>query len=311
MLRADWDLGFATLQGIVSPVFTPDRYDVYGSNWAGIQPDAPRWARGLANLAARSLDPTLQENAQRLLMATRYPKSDFTEPVLGARLGWSIHGVDVDYFYQYGFDGPRIAIDPAFAATLGAIDFDHAGLADLQPWLAAIDAGGRPLEASYVRRHHAGMDVGTTLGPIAVRLDAAYQSKRVFFRTDLLGYVSPTVQGVLSAEYQTGDKNKFALLELMYLRVIDAPTVPILIYRRDTLGAGADLRWPLWHPLGFEVRGMFGVVPQSLTIQPELNLKFDHWTLSGGVLWLDGEEYSLGKHFRRNLETYAKLKWFF
>jgi hypothetical protein len=311
MLRADLDLGFATLQGVVAPVYTPDRYDVYGSNWAGIQPDAPAWARGLANLATRSFDPTLQESAQRLLMATRYPKGDLSEPVLAARLGWSTHGLDIDYYYQYGFDGPRIRVDPAFVATVGAIDFDHAGLADLQPLLVAIDAGGRPLEASYVRRHHLGTDIGTTLGPVALRLDAAYESKGVFFQRDLVGWVSPTVHGVFSAEYQTGDKNKFALLELLYLRLVDAPTIPLLLYRRDSMGVGADLRWPLWHPLGFGLRGMFGIIPQSLVMQPELNLKFERWTLSGGVLWLDGEAYSLGGHFRRNLESFVKLKWFF
>lgn len=311
MLRVDWDLGFGTLEGVVSPAYTADRYDVYGSNWAGIQPDSPRWARGLSNLASRSFDPTLQENAQRLLMATRYPKRDLTEPVLGARLGWNTRGVDVDYYYQYGFDGPRTVVDPAFAAALNATDFEHVGLADFQPFLAAIDAGARPLQASYVRRHHVGMDFGTTLGPIALRLDAAYQSKRVFFQTDLVGYVSPSVQSVLSVEYQTADKAKLALLELMYLRLLDAPPVPLLIYRRDTLGLGADWRWPLWHPLSFELRALVGAIPQSLLLQPELSLQFERWVLSGGGLWLDGEAYSLGSHFRRNLETYVKFKWLF
>jgi len=135
---------------------------------------------GSANLARRSLDPTLQESAQRLLSATRYPKSDLTEPVLGARLSWSAGGVDVSYYYQYGFDGPLIKIDPAFAGTLASIDFNQAGLADLEPWLAAIDRWSPPVQASYVRRHHVGMDLATTVGPFAFRVDAAYESKRVF-----------------------------------------------------------------------------------------------------------------------------------
>jgi hypothetical protein len=311
MLRADLDLGFATLQGIVQPVYTPDRYDVYGSNWAGIQPDAPAWVRGLANLAQRSLDPTLQESAQRLLLATRYPKSDFTEPVLGARLSWSAGGVDVNAYYQYGFDGPLVEIDPTFEASLASIDFNHAGLADLEPWLAAVDAGAHPLRSTYVRRHHVGMDVATALGPFAFRFDLAYESKRVFFRRDLIGTVTPTIGGVLSAEYQTADKDKLALLELVYLGLIEAPPAPLLIYDRNTVAVGADLRWPLWRPLGFEVRGLAGVNPRSYTVQPELNLKFERWVLSGGALWLDGERYSLGQHFRRNLEGYGKLKVLF
>jgi hypothetical protein len=308
MLRADLDLGFATLQGIVEPVYMPDRYDVYGSNWAGIQPDAPVWAQGLASLARRSLDPTLQEAAQRLFLATRYPKSDFTEPVLGARLSWTAGGVDVNYYYQYGFDGPLVKIDPAFEASLERIDFRHAGLADLEPWLAAVDAGEHPLRASYVRRHHVGMDVATTLGPFAFRLDLAYESKRVFFRRDLLGAVTPTLAGVLSAEYQTTDKDKLALLELLYLNLVNAPPAPLLIYDRNTVAVGTDLRWPLWRPLGFEVRALAGINPRSLTLQPELNLKFEPWVLSAGALWLDGEPYSLGNYFRRNIEGYGKLK---
>ena len=166
---------------------------------------APSWARGLANLARRSIDPTLQESAQRLLMATRYPQSDLTEPVLGGRLSWSTGGVDVNHYYQFGFDGPLVRIDPAFAATLAGIDFSSAGLVALEPWLAAIDAGQQPVQASYVRRHHVGTDLATAFGPLVLRLDAAYQSKRVFFRRDLSGIVSPIVEGVLSVEYQTGD----------------------------------------------------------------------------------------------------------
>ena len=311
MLRADWDLDFATLQGVIEPAFLPDRYDVYGSNWAAVQPDAPVWARGLSNLMARSLDPTLQEPAQRLFAATRYPKSDFTAPILGARLSWRVAGLDVNYYYQYGFDGPLLEIDPAFAAGLAGVDWDSVGLADLQPWLAAIDAGHPPLSVSFVRRHHIGTDLATTIGPVALRLDAAYQSKRVFLRQDLSGFISPTLQAVLSAEYQTGDKDKFALLEVVYARILDAPVVPLLIYERDTVGLVADVRWPLWRALGFELRGLLGIRPRTATIQPELNLKFQPWIVSLGGLWLDGDAYSLGQYFHRNTQVYAKVKVLF
>jgi hypothetical protein len=311
MVRADWDLGFASLQGVVEPAFTPDRYDLYGSNWAAVQPDAPVWARGLTNLLGRSLDPTLQEPAQRLFAATRYPKSDFTAPVLGARLAWSVAGLDVNYYYQYGFDGPLVQIDPALAAGLATVDWNSAGLADLQPWLLAIDAGQKPLSVSFVRRHHIGTDLATAIGPLALRLDAAYQSKRVFSRRDLAGFVSPTLQGVLSAEYQTGDKDKFALLEVVYTHLIDTPTVPLLIYDRHTLGLVGDVRWPLWRNLSFELRGLLGIRPSTATVQPELNLKFQPWIFTLGGLWLNGEAYSLGQYFHRNIEIYAKVKVLF
>jgi hypothetical protein len=311
LLRAEADFGFARLEAMVAPVFTPDRYDVYGSNWAAIQPDAPGWARGLAGIARRSLDPTLQDSAQRVLAATSYPGSDFTAPVPGAHFSWSAGGVDLDYYYQYGFDGPSIELDPGFAASLDSIDFGTAGLQELQPWFAAIDAGKRPLRARYVRRHHLGMDVETTLGPFALRLDAAYDSQRVFFRSDMLGAVSPAFEGVIATEYQTGDKNKLLLLEVIYLRIIDPPAAPLLIYERDTLGIGGDLRWTLWRGLGVDLRALVGIKPSSSVLQPEVNVRLEPWVLSLGGLWLDGEAFSLGQHFHRNTEAYAKAKLLF
>ena len=311
MLRADLDLGFATLQGVVEPAFTPDRYDVYGSNWAAVQPDAPIWARGLANLAARSLDPTLQEPAQRLLAATQYPKSNFTAPVLGARLSWSAAGLDVNYYYQYGFDGPLLEVEPAFAQNLASLDYNTIGLANLQPWLSAIDAGAPPLAVRFVRRHHVGLDLATTAGPVALRLDAAYESKRVFARRDLIGVVSPSLEGVLSAEYQTGDQHKLALLEVEYTRIVDAPNAPLLIYSRDTAALAGDVRWPIWRAFGFELRGLLGLTSRTVIAQPELNLQSEHWVLSLGSVLLDGEAYSLGGHFRRNLDAYSKVKLLF
>jgi len=113
----------------------------------------------------------------------------------------------------------------------------------------------------------------------------------------LSGAISPILQGVLSTEYQTGDKDQLALLEVVYLHLVDAPPLPLLIYDRNTLAIGADLRWPLWRPLGFEIRGLVGINPKTATVQPELNLKFEHWVVSGGSLWLDGEPFSLAGTF--------------
>lgn len=311
MLRADLDLGFGTLQGVLSPIYTPDRFDLYGSNWAAIQPDAPLWSRGFVNLVRRSIDETLDEPAQSLLVATRVPERDLSEPVLGARFSWTVGGVDVNHYYQYGFDGPLLEVDPALAQSLGALDFDTAGLVDLLPWFAAIDAGNTPLRATYVRRHHVGADLSTTIGPIALRLDGAYQTKRVFFERNLLGVASPALQGVISLEYQSADKDKVVLVEGIYLRVLDEQVRPLLIYDVDSSAIALDLRWPLWRPLVFEVRALFGLQPETVIVQPELAINLHPAVLSLGGLWLGGEPYSLGRYFDRNRELYVKAKAYF
>jgi hypothetical protein len=310
-IRADLDLGIGTLEGVFSPVFTPDRFDVSGSNWAAIQPDAPTWVRGVANLIDRSTDASLRPTVQRLLSATNYPKSDFSEPVVGARWTWNLSRADVSYYYQYGFDGPLLEVDPALVTSLRSLDYSQAGLADLEPLLRAIDAGQAPIRLSYLRRHHVGMDASTTWGPLAFRVDTAFDSKRAFIRRDFLGTTSPTFQGLASIEYQTGDTDKDLLIEVIYQHLFDKQAIPVLIYARDTVGIAGDLRWPVWGPVTAELRALVGLRPESQLVQPQLNVKFGALVLSAGGLLLRGAQYSYGQYFQRNDEAYLKAKYSF
>jgi len=72
-----------------------------------------------------------------------------------------------------------------------------------------------------------------------------------------------------------------------------------------------SVRSPIWRPLGFELHGLVGIHPKTVSVVPELNLKFERFSVSCGTLWLDGEAFSLGAHFRRNIESYGKLKLLF
>jgi hypothetical protein len=146
------------------------------------------------------------------------------------------------------------------------------------------------------------------LGPLALRLDAAYQSKRVFFQRNLLGTTSAVFQGVFAIEYQTGETDKTLLLEAMYMRVIDDPHVPLLIWDRNSVGMASLLRWALWGPFGVELRALIGLRPLTQVLQPQLNIKLDAWVVSVGGTWLHGEAFSFGQYFHRNSEIYIKLK---
>jgi hypothetical protein len=311
LARADIDLGFGSLQGIFQPAYVPDRFDMYGSNWAAVQPDAPASWRGLVGLLRRASDPTLRPGLQRPLQGTQLPRSNLTQPVVAARFAWSAGGLDVNHYYQYGFDGPLAIMQPDLAMTLANIDFENAGLADLAPVLRAIDEGGSPLRVRYVRRHHVGLDLSTVLGKFAVRIDAGFQDRRVFFRYDLQGTTSPSFQGVLSVEYQTGEPDKGIQLELIYLRILDPLRAPLLFYERNTLGGAFLLRWSLVGPFSFELRALVGAQPWTAVLQPQLNLREDAFTFSVGGLWLDGAELSFGHYFHRNSSVYLRAKYVF
>lgn len=310
LARADIDLTAATLELIYQPLFTPDRFDVYGSNWAVIQPDAPVWLRGVTNVIASSVDPTQQGAAQTLLQSTQLPSGDGSAPVVGAKLAWSAGGVDVDHYYQYGFDGPRVAVDPALAGALGGVDWGHAGLTTLQPLLQAMDAGQHPLRVDYVRRHHIGLDATAPAGPFVVRLDAAYDTQRVFYRQDLTSTISPALQAVLSLEYQTGNVDNTLIVEETYLHAFDE-TGPLLIYDHDTLATALDARFKVRGPFSVELRAVLGERPVTAIVQPQVDFGVDPFVLSLGGLWLGGESGSFGDYFHRNREIYFKAKWLF
>ena len=116
---------------------------------------------------------------------------------------------------------------------------------------------------------------------------------------------------MLSAEYQTGDRGSWPWSSWSTLRLLAAPVGRVLVYDRDTVGAAANLKWRLWRRLGFDVRTLVGIRPRTVTVQPELDLNFESWRVSLGGLWMDGEQYSLGSDFRRNLTAYTKVKWLF
>jgi hypothetical protein len=295
------------LEGVFAPVYVPDRFDVFGSNWALVQPDTLPPYRGLTGILNRAVDPSGREAVQSLFRGTQLPAADFSAPSAGARLSWTAGGFDASYYYYYGFDGPYFQIDPRVQAALASTDFSTAGLTSLQPLLPMIDAGMKPIQVTYVRRHHLGTDLATTVGPFALRFEVGYDDPRVFIRRDLLSTTSPALQAVMAVEYQTGRRDQTLLVEAMYMRALDLQ-VPLMIWDRNSVGVGGLFRWPLFAPFSVELRALIGIRPVTEVIQPQIDMTFSNWVVSLGGLWLGGETYSFGQYFHRNREVYAKLK---
>jgi hypothetical protein len=300
LARGDLNFEFGTLEAVVSPFFVPDRGDILGANWAAMQPDAPGLLRNLAN--------TVPESS---VLAVTTPATDLSEPVAGARFSWSTAGWDVSHYYQYGFDGPAIALDEQLAGQLSSANLGQVGVGELPVLIDAANRGQVPFQATFVRRHHVGLDAGTTFGPFAMRLDAAYQSRRVFYREDLLSFVSPATLVVASLEYQTGEREKGILVEGLYVHASHQSPVPLISYDRDTLGVAAVLRWKLREPFSGELRTVAGVHPRTLILQPLLVARFNELSIAAGALWLGGADGSLGHYFRRNRELFLRAKYSF
>jgi hypothetical protein len=307
MIRADFDLAPLALEVAAAPYFVPDRYDVYGGNWAAIQQGAPLNIRALMAVLNQIVDPSLQSQLQPLIGQTRLPARNLTAPVLGEKASYRLGRVDLSQYYQYGFDGPTLKLAPALA-----FGPPPSGPADLAPLLQLLEAGERPIDAAYVRRHHVGVDAAVPVGPVVLRVDAAYQTRKVFYRQqDFTSFTAPVLTGVLGLEYQSGDPDKVVILEGYGLRVLDSASPPLLFYERDTVGVSTLVRYPLVGRFATEVRLSAGVTPRMYLAQPQLIWKNGSWILVLGGLALDGAAGSLGGYYHRNTELYVRAKLVF
>jgi hypothetical protein len=293
LLRADIDMGAATLQLVGTPVFVPDVYDVYGTNWAAIQEDAAPAVKTLfASVWPRS-DPTKQAQFDALVHDTQLPAANWTAPSGGAKVSTVVGGTDLDFYYHYGFDStPYVSFNPSPISLL------------LTPT--------QPFSATYVRRHHVGFDAATTAGPLGLRIDVGYDTMRVYYHADFTSLSSPSVTAVASIEYQTGDIDKVILLEATYNRLVDGLDKPLLGYDQNSFGIAGTFRWPLWEGWAIDLRGLAGVEPVSFAMQPALRWKLsDSVFLKAGMALLGGEKNSLGWYYRHNTSAFLQAKYLF
>jgi hypothetical protein len=299
MARVDAYLGSVSLQGIFEPFFVPDAADVYGTNWAAIQPSAPSAYRGFARTVSNIVDPTLRPVTQPLLQQTQLPGYDLSHPQAGARVSTSISGVDLDGYYFWGYDSsPALAVSLPFAAQLQQVNWTTASISTLT---SGLTSGAQPFSATYVPRHHVGADAATTVGQLAVRADAAYDDGRVFYTQAFESVVSPAVQGVLSLEYQTGEPDKSILLEAMALHRFDRVSATgTLFFDRTSYGAGVVARWMLMDHFVPGVIAMLGVEPWTYVLKPSFEFLYDRWTVGLTGLLLGGETWSFGDYFGYN-----------
>ncbi len=309
LVRGDLESGSHALQLLFQPFFLPDGYDISGSNWSIIQPTTPESIRGLFRLINGFFDSTLHDPAQRLFAQTSVP----TAPSGGVRYTYTGHNFDASLYYHYGYNTtPTVTIDPQFAGAIAMIDWRTATPTTLAPVLGLLDMGIAPYSAAFTRRHHVGFDGVTTFGPVAVKLDAAYETKAVYYQPDIESFVTGQAQGVLSLEYQTGEIGKLLLLEGIYTHLMHTPPELGLIgYKRDTYGAAMTARWTFFDVIEAELRAVFEVEPRTIVLQPQLayHRRSNGFTVAAGALYLHGDPLSLGDYYRRNNSAYVTIKY--
>ena len=313
MVRIDSYLHFGTLQLAYNPFLIPNRVDYFGSNWSLIQPGSPTPLRYVGNLLSTQGDSRAHDTVQSLLSARTSPALDLKEGSVAARFSYTLAQVDVSHSYQYGYDStPLYSLNPTFAAGLGQLNTSQAPPPALAAAVLASVLAGPPLiNATYLRRHHLGTDLVTTVGSFVLRMDLSYDSERAFTRPDLSSTRSPAFQAVGGLEYQTGEVGKSLEIEVSYTHLFSALGEPVLFATRENLAVGAVAQWLFADHLETELRVVLQANPDSFHLRPQLGWKFDPFVVRAGVVWLNGGELGFGGYFKRNRSVYALLKYAF
>jgi hypothetical protein len=303
--RAGLALGDAVeLELVGEPFFVSDAFDVYGSPWAIIQPTAPVPLRGLFGRLNATTDSSLDAALAPVLRQTRLPYDDLSGASAAAKLAYNGEGFDAAIGYAYGLAyEPALSIAPALAQQLATVDWTQATSADLTPVLAAIQSG--QFASTYPRRHHAGAWMAAVLSPVVLRMEMAYDSATVFENPSLLGVVRPTAQGVAAVEWQSGEIGKTFLVEQEYERIMGKDPGPLLGAVLDNVATAAVLRWTFFDHLEPELRAVVGERPFGYVVRPQLAYKSGAWELRAGVAWIDGDDGSLPRYYRRNTSAYV------
>jgi len=312
VVRASVSGGAVTFEAVVSPFFVPDRFDVYGSNWAALQPRSPADFQAFVGNASTLVDASVERDFAPLWRQTERPEDNGKGISAGARLSANLSSTDLSAYYHYGFDSlPFLSATPEFTEYLAETNFTTLRASNFAPLLDLLDAGIQPYRARYIRRHHAGFDLATAIGSVTLRLDVGYDTQRVFYTTNLLSFASPAVLGVAAFEYQTGSLDDVLIIEVLGAHLVDKPP-PLYVYEQDSVAVAGTLRWSLSDSWGIDLRGLAGIVPKTYVIQPALRYKpTDAFSVRVGALLLNGEVNSFGEYYGDNDSGFVQLRYAF
>ena len=171
LARLDWTPGGVTLEGVVAPFFVPDEFDVYGSNWALVQPGAPQGIRGFFKAMSSLVDLVARRPVQPAhVQQTRIPPPapvrtappgsrcrprwgtstsmlTITTDSIGRRCSGWIRRFRTASIVQAGTSRrPRCRISARSSSSIQS-------------------RASPPITIEYVRRHHVGFDMGTVVRP--------------------------------------------------------------------------------------------------------------------------------------------------
>ncbi len=188
-----------------TPFFTPHRFDVAGTNYAIIGPNAPAAVAAAFQKLRGQLDPSSYAAITADFARVNAPDARPDNGELGSRATWRTGPYDLALTYGFVRSKiPTLTLAPELVALLGsgnATNLTAAGQVN-----AKLQNGEHLLSASYDRYHQIALDLEGTAGPFTVAGEVGVSPQRTLFVRDAdTGLPSavrtPVAQAGLKATY--------------------------------------------------------------------------------------------------------------
>ncbi len=303
----DWLLAYA-------PFFTPNRFMVFGSDQALLQP-------GLAlGFDDRRVDPSVVPYGQERLLETQRPPPFAGDLALRLRSRGKVR-IGASWVWM-NEKMPRVVVDKELQAFLSA---QSAGK-PVDPATAAslsnrFQANETLFTGTYRRAHLLSLEASMLVGPGQLDLDVTYSPRQTFFDADLAPIDKPALTLVVG--YSSAEQSDW-VWAVQYLGLvipdITAKEQVILIEPATAVGGARTAFLHLFvgqvgvvkldDRLEVTVRGAFEPIQRSFAIGPKVIWRgFDRWDLWLAAEFYEGSPWSPLGYFGRNDQILAGARY--
>ncbi|MDX9999808.1 MAG: hypothetical protein RBU30_00790 [Polyangia bacterium] len=324
--KAAWHFGSMKLEGVWLPLFSPHRFELWGSDFAIFGPGSSSILGQAEDRLDRLLHPTHRGRASALLSSTHPPPQDPSSSSLGLRFSGRSRGWDIGAQYFFGWDrSPGLGVDSDFYRAAMDGELFQNGTLNIVA-LGALLVGNPLFETRYHHGHQAGLSVGKAFDDFALKLDMAYFPDRGYLRTDRLpeplgaGLVELRVEHhtlvtALSAEYAHGSRF-FIQIQGVHAFLLDREAndprelMGFLTERQLALAVATMRLQLLRETLLLSLTGAVDLLHGSFVLAPTVAYKItDSVKVSLGVLWFEGKSNSLFGSWNKNDLIWLDVSW--
>ena len=193
-----------------TPFFTPHRFDVSGTNYAIVGPNAPAMYSATFARLRGQLDPSSYVLLTQELGRVNAPSARPDNGEAAARAVW--HAGLYDLGLTYGFLRSKL---PSFTIAPALIELDTApSLSGAATVNAAIQNGEHLIDTRYGRYHQLALDLETGVGNVTIAGEVGFTPARTLFVRDTVTALPSAVESGL---FQSGIKATYAKEESLVL----------------------------------------------------------------------------------------------